>query len=285
MVMSGKRISVGVGACVLVAAACGWLAQGCGDNAPAQFADGGIAGHGGSGGSGGLGGAGGAGTGGTTGAPVSFTFDSDMQGFAFDTFQSPDPTAVRNLAAPPVTFVADGGAGGAGATTAADGGVDDGGTDAASGGAGGAAGTTANPNPPTLELDNSIGNPNPGSLKATVPFTDFNQMVDITKRFDVSTLQNMSGRALHVEVRLSSGTFYGGAVLYVITTTAYTFTYSGWTVLPPGQWREITIDLGNKPGADQVIGFGVTIGTGGQPVPGQVFTPTTPVFNIDSFTD
>ena len=91
-----------------------------------------------------------------------------------------------------------------------------------------------------------------------------------------------------MKVKLSSGTFSGGVVLYVLTTTAYTFAGSGWTLLLTNQWREITLDLRKIPGADQVIGFGVQFGTGAPFVigdGGSGFPPTTPVFNVDTFVD
>jgi hypothetical protein len=219
--------------------------------------------------------------------PISYTFDTDTQGFGFDRFQDPTPGAVRNLASfsppPPPAGGADGGvtADDAGAVvdagTASDASV----VVADAGGGGGAM--------PTLDFDGTDGNPAPGSLKVTVPYTDFNQVVDVGLRFDPSMQQNWTGKIVHVKVRLTSGTFGGGAVLYALTTDPstpnYIYTPSGWTLLLSNQWHDIALDLRHVPSANQVIGFGVQFGTGGPAAAGVTFTPTTPVFNVDTFSD
>jgi hypothetical protein len=265
-----------------------WAAAGCGSNS-LVVPDGGTGGAGGHGGSGGTTDA--AADTGATSAPISYTFDTDLQGFSLDTFQSTLPGAVRNLAAPPFVAANDGGVGGSGGA----------GGDGGAGGAGGAGGDDAGLAPvvlqpvmqATLAFDATDGNPAPGSLQITAPFSDFNQIVDVGLRAsDPNHLVDMSGRTLHVKVRLASGSFSGGAVLYVLTTTSFNYFQSGWTLLLNSQWRDIAIDMRRVQGADQVIGFGVQFGTGAPtsiPADGGLttpaFTPATAVFNVDTFTD
>jgi hypothetical protein len=274
----------------LLGAAFVWAAAGCGSSS-LVVPDGGTGGAGGHGGSGGA--ATDAGTdSGATGAPISFTFDSDLQGFGLDPFQSTAPGAVRNLNAPP--FLTTAGAGGSGGAAGAGGAGGAGGDDGGAGGDDGGVGPVVlQPvNQASLAFDATDGNPAPGSLQITAPFTDFNQIVDVAFRVtDPTQLIDMSGRTLHVKVRLTSGSFSGGAVLYVLTTTSYNFVQSGWTLLLNNQWRDIAIDMRRVPNANQVIGLGVQFGTGAPTaVPGDggltpAFTITTPVFNVDTFTD
>jgi len=226
-----------------------------------------------------------------SGPPISYTFDTDMQGFGFDRYQDPTPGATRNLASfqpppPPLGTVVDGG--GTPATTPDGGVADDGGTPPPPPPPPGDAGIST-AGMPTLEFDGQNGNPAPGSLKVTVPFTDFNQVVDVGFRFDPSMQPNWSGKTLHVKVRLASGTFSGGAVLYVLTTSpsspTYLYAASGWTLLLSSDWHDITLNLGQVASANQVIGFGVQFGTGGAATPGMTFNAGMPVFNVDTFTD
>lgn len=246
---------------------------------------------GGAGGTGGTGGSinamnpdggGGRGGSGPSAATIAFNFDTDLQGFTFDQYQDPTPGAVTNLAAPRTG----GGAGAPGGAGGAGGSAPDGGAPAPMADAGAPVPLGA---PPTLEHDPTMGDPSPGSMKVTVPFTGFNQVVDAGRRLPIANVENWTGKTVRVKVRLSEGAFGGGAVLYVLTlnppSPMYLYAASDWTPLQAGQWKEITLNLGTVPTADKIVGFGVQFGSGGPALPGGTFTPSTPVFHVDSLTD
>jgi hypothetical protein len=203
---------------------------------------------------------------GASGHTVSFTFDDGLDGFVLNPFQGTNPGDVVNIGAPRTS---DAGTGDDGATA----------NDGAAGGSDAGAGAIA-----TLDIDRQDGNPLPGSLKVVAPFTDYNQIVDVTLPLN-GAFQNWSGKTLHAKVRLTSGAFNGGAIIYVQTTLNYTFYMSLWTALPLGRWQSLTFDLSGISTADQVIAFGIQIGTGAAPDGGAAYDLAAPTFNIDTITD
>jgi hypothetical protein len=140
---------------------------------------------------------------------------------------------------------------------------------------------------PSVMFDPSQGSPSPGSLVVQAPFFAANQYVDVQKSFGTSTPIDLSGRTLYVRVKVTQGTFPGGAQVYVNTTSGYVF---GGTFTNAGRnsnWQEFKMDVNNPmtkgmPSANydptHVVQIGVQLnnGTGA--------TNASPVtFNIDSF--
>jgi hypothetical protein len=213
---------------------------------------------------------------------INYTFDTDLQGWAFSTYA--DPTT-RNLTG---AYLPDGGGTDTGSATDGstsdantDGAVADGGSttaDAGSSDAGPSAGA------PTLEWDSAVGQPSPGSMKISVTFTDCNQYVD--PGFNFPTPKNETGHMLHARMQVTSGTFSGGAQLHVTTGSAFDYGYAPVTIQPDGTFALVTLDLTNPQGAvnpAQVVGMGLQIYSGGIcPYP-NAGTPV--VFNIDTVVD
>jgi hypothetical protein len=140
---------------------------------------------------------------------------------------------------------------------------------------------------PTLMFDGANGNPTPGSLVVMAPYSGANQYVLAQKNFGTTNSQNWMGRTLHVRIRATTGTFKGGAQVFVKTGAAFSFggTYTNFAP-NSNNWQEFTLNIGtpvtfgNKNTYDptQVVEFGVELNTSGA---GAGSTPVT--FNIDSF--
>jgi hypothetical protein len=148
---------------------------------------------------------------------------------------------------------------------------------------------------PTLTFDGTIGSPSPGSLKITATFTDCNQYVDAAIS-GLSPLRDLTGKTLHGQLQVTSGTFSGGAQLHLSTGSNYNaYTSSAFTLGANGTFSSATIDVSHAVPANaaqpivptDVIQIGVQIfsGTACTPIApypnaGQLVT-----FNIDTITD
>ena len=77
--------------------------------------------------------------------------------------------------------------------------------------------------PPTVSFDDTVGNPDPGSLKVTAPYTGANQYVDVqnTGMFGTAHPVNWMGGTLRMRIKCDEGTFSGVAEPYAITTSGY----------------------------------------------------------------
>lgn len=146
-------------------------------------------------------------------------------------------------------------------------------------------GDGTSPTPPMVSLDSTVGNPDPGSLQVTAPYTGANQYVDLqnTGMFGTSHPVNWKGGTLHMRIRCDEGTFAGVAQPYAITTGAYKFGGSSVNFAKNSNWQEFTVNLNSPikadPGYDasQVVIFGVQLSSGGS---GASQGPVT--FHIDS---
>ncbi len=213
---------------------------------------------GGSTGSGGRTGAGGSGTGAGAALPknINYTFDSDVQGWAFSTYADPNTTNLTGL------YPIDGGAG-----------------DAATPDAG--AGVAA----PTLTWDSSVGQPGLGSLKIAVTFTACNQYVDPGINF--APVKDETGLAISGRLQVTSGMFSGGAQLHATTGTSFAYAFAPVSIpTTNGTFSAATLTAaGQAAGVDfsMVDGIGLQIYSGSVcPYP-NAGVPV--VFNLDTFVD
>jgi len=145
--------------------------------------------------------------------------------------------------------------------------------------------------PPTLAFDSTDGSPDPGALRVTVDFEDFNQYVDANINFAPPGL-NLTGKVLHARIKLVSGAFPQGAFqLHASTGSSYTWgaVFFNASALPPGQWVDFDLDLGavTSSGYDpsQVVQIGVQLLSGLPSGGGTFMSPGTAVFDIDTVTD
>jgi hypothetical protein len=137
--------------------------------------------------------------------------------------------------------------------------------------------------PPSLSVDNGGGSPDPGMLKVTATYSGPNQYVDIQK--NMATMpQDWSGGTLHVRIKIASGTYEGGAQVYVLTVPgSYVFGGTYTNIAANNNWQEFTVPIDAPMTANagydpsQVIVFGVQLNNGSMGKAGEV------VFNIDSF--
>ena len=137
---------------------------------------------------------------------------------------------------------------------------------------------------PTLSFDGANGSPDPGSLKVVAPYTGANQYVDIQKSM-TSMPQNWAHGTLHVRIRVTEGTFGGGAQVYIITVpNQYVFGGTFTNVGKNNNWQEFTVNVDSpmtqNSGYDpsQAIEVGVQLNTGSAGAGSGTVT-----FNIDSF--
>lgn len=142
---------------------------------------------------------------------------------------------------------------------------------------------------PTLTWDAAEGSPNPGSLKASVTFTAFRQLVDVV--LNVSPPVSLMGKVLHAKVRLTSGTFENGAgaTLHAGTGAAYTFGAGAYTPLTFSTWTDLTLDPATVTAAGfdptMVVQIGVQLYSGDPTEAGTFVGPNSVVFHIDSITE
>src|SRR5450432_1083448 len=130
----------------------------------------------------------------------------------------------------------------------------------------------------TLSWDPNEGSPNPGSLKISAPFSDFNQWVEVQLvplMPPTHPFLNWTGKKLHVRLKVGAGLgqdpyALSGAQALVDTTTSYVQAHEFKQIQPNNQWQEFTLDLSsyaNTPGFDasMVITYGIhiTSGSGG----------------------
>jgi hypothetical protein len=154
---------------------------------------------------------------------------------------------------------------------------------------------------PTLAWDGTQGDPEPGSLKVTAPYTDYGQFVEVIKDYGMSNLQSWAGRTrLHVRFKLASGgnpnaASAGQAILYTRSYIAGTdggagdigFTAISADIAQTTDWQEMSIKL-DEPGRldwdkTKVVNFSLRLHSGAAASAGAA-KPTPAVFYIDSFT-
>jgi len=180
---------------------------------------------------------------------VSYTFDTDIQGWQFNQFNGPPFTNIA-VTVPP----------------------------------GG--------RPPFLAFDPMSGDPAPGSLVVSAPFTAVDQNVDAIASLPFPGV-DLSGKTLHARVRLVAGTFaQGGVQFHALSGPSFVFagTFLNPDQFPLGVWVPMDLDLAaaaaSTPGFDptQIIQIGVQI-LSGFSSNGDVFTGGDAVFEIDTVTD
>jgi hypothetical protein len=154
-------------------------------------------------------------------------------------------------------------------------------------------------NPPQLVWDPVEGDPAPGALKVTVPFTDYGQEFDVIKNI-TSGLQDWTGKTLHVLMKVASGGNPAGVPMGVLTETdadvraidggAVTYPFAGrWTNEVGNDWQEFTFStatasfIADDWDVTKIGSFGIQLQTG-TPDPLPATKPTTAVVYIDSFT-
>ena len=104
----------------------------------------------------------------------------------------------------------------------------------------------------TVAHDAADGEPDPGSLSVTIPFSAPEEKVTVALNFMEAV--DMSGKVLTAKVRLDSGfgtdpMVPGGAKLYAKTTTAYVYADGGWLNQDmPGVWNTLTLTLDSPEG-------------------------------------
>jgi hypothetical protein len=142
---------------------------------------------------------------------------------------------------------------------------------------------------PALAHDATVGSPDAGSLKVTAHFTGWQQYVDAI--INVSPRKMLAGRVLRARVRLTSGSFTGGAQIHAGTGDGYRFAAGTWTTLTAGQWIDLALDLDAAKTADgmfdpsMVVQIGVKFDTGGDGGTSAFGSPIDAVFQIDSVAD
>ncbi len=145
---------------------------------------------------------------------------------------------------------------------------------------------------PNLTVNSSDGSPNPGSLMITVTFTGFDQYIDAVVNYAPPGL-NLSGKTLHAQVRLVSGSFAaGGLQFHASTGSSYTWGSTTWVnadSLPIGTWVPLTLDLSavTSSGFDptQVVQMGIQFFPGFSSNGGTFVSTGPTVFEIDTVTD
>jgi hypothetical protein len=140
--------------------------------------------------------------------PLRFNFDSSTDGFAFSTWFSGSPGDIINLAGNPPPGAV----------------------------------------PPELSFDSENGDPNPGSLKVTIPFTDWNQHVDTVIEFPWPFSElDLTGKTLHAKVRLVSGPqLRGGIQIHASSLPDWVWAGGTWIsneTLVQGEWVPLSLDL------------------------------------------
>jgi len=134
----------------------------------------------------------------------------------------------------------------------------------------------------TLAFDPSEGDPAPGALRVTVPYSGANQYVVAFRT--VSPGRDWTGKILHARVRVVEGTFTGFATPYVRTTAAYVYGGTATVLARNTCWQDVRLDLKHpetsNAGFDpaQVTSGGLQLTTGSA---GAGAGPAT--FDIDSF--
>jgi hypothetical protein len=101
----------------------------------------------------------------------------------------------------------------------------------------------------------------------------------------------LTGRVLRARVRLTSGSFTGGAQIHAGTGSSYKFAAGTWTTMTVGSWTELALDLDAAHAADStfdpsaVVQIGVKFDTGGDGGTAAFGSPIDAVFQIDTVSD
>jgi hypothetical protein len=153
--------------------------------------------------------------------------------------------------------------------------------------------------PPQLVWDPNEGDPAPGSLKVTAPFTDYGQWFEVDANF-AGGLQDWTGKTLHVLMKVASGGNPVGvpmtaavgelAAVRAVDAGAPTYFYAGrYTSEVGNDWQEFSFSAATATvvpagwDAAKLVQFGIQLMTG-TPNPLPATKPTTAVVYIDSFT-
>jgi endoglucanase len=154
------------------------------------------------------------------------------------------------------------------------------------------AGVPSGSSPPSVSINSLDGNPNPGSLQITAPFTAFDQYVDPVVNIGTPGL-NLIGKTLHAYVRLASGSLaQGGLHLHASTGSNWTWGSTEWVngdSLSAGSWVPLTLDLSavTQTGFDpsQVVQIGIQFYSGFSSNGGTYANGGPVVLEIDTVTD
>jgi hypothetical protein len=155
------------------------------------------------------------------------------------------------------------------------------------------------PDPVMFGWDPVEGDPQAGSLKVTIPFTDYNQEVEVTKW--LTPTQDWTGKTLHAWVRIASGGTPAGALKVSLvllcaigdadaSTNTVQSASKYFMAKPTTDWQEfvmgpydVDVDVVYDPAWNPmtVTQVGVFVGTP-TPNPVPAAKPTTAVVYIDS---
>jgi hypothetical protein len=162
--------------------------------------------------------------------------------------------------------------------------------------------------PPSLVFDGTQGQPAPGALKVTAPYTDYNQYVDVQKSYGTASPQDWTGK-VRLSVRLKVAAPFTPDPMFPPAASIYAASYMPdpgggagtfltkrlYQNLAAGtDWHEIAINLPAVMLQDwdqsKIVKFGVQLfsgdasGAGDGGVPGPSGKPTQGVFYVDTFT-
>lgn len=145
---------------------------------------------------------------------------------------------------------------------------------------------------PSLTINTIDGDPNPGSLQITAPYTAFDQYVDVIVGIDQPGL-NLTGKTLHAYVRQVSGSLAaGGLQMHASTGPNWTWGSTTWvngSDLTSGAWVPLTLDLGavTSSGFDpsEVVQIGVQFFVGFASNGGTYVNNGPVILEIDTVTD
>ena len=148
-----------------------------------------------------------------------------------------------------------------------------------------------------MTFNGTEGSPTAGSLKIDAPYSNYNQVVDVTSTF--SGARNLAGLKLHVRVKIASGLDQSAASPPTVQVYANSFNsvagaapdyhYRGdykWVTTGP-LWTDYVVDLAGDGTFDpsKIASIGVTISSGDGMI-GTTVNPTKPtaaVIYVDNF--
>jgi hypothetical protein len=146
--------------------------------------------------------------------------------------------------------------------------------------------------PPALNFDSSTGDPSPGSVVATLPFTASGQSYVIQS--PVQPTADLTGKTLSAWIMLEkadggAGEFMSGyAQLFAESGSSYTSSSGGGKSLTPGVWTQLSVTTAALHTSTttfdptQVVQLGIQIGIGSLPDGGTFGGEETPTFRVDS---
>jgi hypothetical protein len=143
---------------------------------------------------------------------------------------------------------------------------------------------------PTLTFDSALGDPNPGSIAVTLPFTTYGQVYGVESNVKPTT--NLSGKTIHAKIMLDGAAAAFTQLGYVdlfAQSNGYIYGRGTTTGLTAGVWTDLSMTV-SAPAAmntgydpTQIIQVGVEIGVGAMPDGGVFGASEAPTFHLDSF--